>query len=86
MTVPDLTNGAFEAFGGVAIALSIVRLHRDKKVRGVNWLHVAFFMAWGFWNLFFYPHLGQWISFYGGVGVVLANTVWFGQMLWYSGR
>jgi len=86
MTLPDLINGLFECCGGFFIALSVRKLHRDKKVKGVSWVHAAFFSAWGYWNLFYYPHLGQWLSFAGGVFLVAVNTLWLCQMwywLWY---
>ena len=80
----DLTNGLFELVGGILLLLNVYRLHRDKRVIGVSWLPVAFFSAWGVWNLYFYPSLGCWWSFAGGVLVVAANTAWLGLLLWYS--
>jgi hypothetical protein len=63
MTYPDLINGLFEGCGALFISRSIYLLHRQKKVRGVSLIHVAFFMFWGWWNLYYYPHLNQWLSF-----------------------
>ena len=80
---PDVVNGLFETGGGILITLSILRLHKDKSVRGVHWAPVMFFALWGYWNLFYYPHLEQWVSFVGGTLVVTANTVWLGQMIYY---
>jgi len=80
----DFTNGLFEFFGGVLLILNCVRLHADKKVRGVSILPVMFFTSWGLWNLFYYPHLGQWWSFSGGLFVVSVNSVWLGQVFWYG--
>lgn len=83
---PDLANALFETFAGLFVLLSIIKLHKEKKVRGVSWVHVAFFWAWGVWNLFYYPHLGQIWSFAGGIAVFAANSVWLGQLLWYTWR
>jgi hypothetical protein len=80
---PDLINGAFEAFGGFMLILSILRLHRDKTVRGVSPIATTFFSAWGLWNLYYYPHLDQWLSFWGGAFLVTANIVWLCQMGYY---
>jgi hypothetical protein len=80
---PDLINGLFELAGVAFIFTSIRKLHQDKKVRGVSWAHVAYFSFWGIWNLFYYPSLGQWFSLAGGIGIVLANTVWLLLMLYY---
>lgn len=79
----DLVNGLFELFGSFFLALNVLRLHRDKQVKGVNWMATAFFMAWGYWNLYFYPAVGALLSFYGGVAIVIVNTAWLGQMVYY---
>ena len=73
---PDIFNGIFELVAGCFIWLSVRKLHQEKLVRGVHWLPIGFFMVWGYWNLFYYPHLGQWFSFWGGIGVVMTNTLW----------
>ncbi|MCK4824354.1 hypothetical protein KA005_51860 [bacterium] len=82
----DWLNGMFEFLGGLFITLSCIKLHRDKKVRGVSFIHVAYFTAWGYWNIHYYPHLGQWISFAGGLSVVLVNTIWLGMLIYYTRR
>lgn len=74
--IPDLINGLFEFFGGALSWLNVRHLLRDKKVRGVSLVPSAVFTVWGFWNCFYYPHLGQWLSFSGGVVIVGANAVW----------
>ena len=83
---PDFINGAFEFVGSIVLWRNVVQLHRDKQVRGVHWLPTGFFLAWGFWNLYFYPHLDQWWSFAGGISVIVANGTWFCQMLYYLHR
>jgi len=83
---PDIVNSIFEVFGGIFIATSIHRLFKDKEVKGVSWYHACFFAVWGYWNLYFYPSLDQWWSFWGGVGVVTANTIWLGQLIYYTRR
>ena len=84
MTLPDAVNGSFELLGGLAQFVNCRRLLRDKKVSGVDWRVTAFFTAWGFWNLFYYPHLDQWLSFAGGIGIVVTNCVWVGLALHYG--
>jgi len=80
---PDLINGLFEMVGSVMLWRNVLQLYRDKLVKGVHWNATAFFAAWGYWNLFYYPHLDQWYSFAGGVSIVIANTVWLCQMFYY---
>lgn len=82
--IPDLINGLFEVFGGLAILGHCWQLLKDKQVKGVNWLSCLFFTTWGFWNLFFYPHLNQWLSFFGGILIVLGNILWLGLIIRYK--
>jgi hypothetical protein len=83
MTIPDLINGLFELGGGIFIALHCFKLRRQKLVRGVSVLGVLLFCLWGFWNLYYYPFLGQWMSFLGGVATVAANSTWVVMMIYY---
>lgn len=83
MVNPDVINGLFELFGSVMLWRNVYQLYKDKEVKGVHWGPTMFFWAWGLWNLFYYPSLGQWWSFFGGVSIVSANGVWLAQMLRY---
>jgi hypothetical protein len=86
MTIPDLINGAFEFFGGVALCANIRQLLRDKQVKGIHWGSTIFFTSWGVWNVYYYPHLDQWVSFWGGLFICAANLVWLGLRLKYRKR
>lgn len=80
----DLINGLFEAGGAAFTLLNVARLVKDRCLNGVSWIPTAFFSAWGFWNLYFYPALGQWASFAGGCLIVLTNLVWLALVWYYS--
>lgn len=84
MTFADVANAVFEGGLAVMIGNNIRALYRDKRVRGVSLLTTAWVTAWGFWNLYFYPAVNAWFSFYAGIGVVLANAVWLGLALYYA--
>lgn len=83
LDIADIINGSFEVLSGCAVLNHCRILYRDKEVKGVSAASTAFFMAWGVWNLFYYPHLDQWLSFMGGVVITIANTLWLGMMLYY---
>lgn len=72
----DLINGLFEALGAIFTWRNAWALYREREIRGVYWPATFFFTAWGFWNLAYYPSLGQWASFAGGVALVAGNIVW----------
>ena len=80
----DIINGLFELFGGCLLLLNILRLHKDKCIKGVSWTPVAFFTSWGFWNLYYYPSLEQWFSFFGGLFIVFINSIWLIQVFYYN--
>lgn len=84
MITPDLVNGAFEATGSIFTWMNVARVCRDKGHAGLYVPAIAFFMSWGLWNLFFYPHLHQWVSFAGGVSLVIANVVWVTMLVWFG--
>jgi uncharacterized membrane protein YfcA len=83
MQWPDLVNGLFEAAGGFMVFMNCWRLHQDKVVKGVSVLATVVFTAWGFWNLWYYPHLQQWLSFVGGLLIVAGNVVWIAMVAHY---
>jgi len=83
MITPDFINGSFEILGAPFIFLSIIKLYKDKEVRGVSWAGVCFFTLWGFWNLYYFSHLGQYVSFVGGILIVSVNFIWLGQIVYY---
>ena len=84
MNIPDLINGIFEVSGGFFLLTNIVKLMKDKKLRGVHWTPTLFFTCWGIWNLYYYPHLEQWLSFCGGLFIVTINSIWLGLLAYYS--
>jgi hypothetical protein len=83
VTWQDLINASFEAFGAVAILMHCSALYKAKNFEGVSLSSCIFFWAWGVWNLYYYPHLGQLFSFAAGVAIMLANCLWIGLLLYY---
>lgn len=79
----DLINAAFELLAVPFVVLSILKLTREKLVRGISWIHHGFFCAWGLWNLYYYPSLGQWWSAICGALLAAANLLYLGLMLHY---
>lgn len=82
----DLFNGLFEFCGGLLLWTNVRAAYKAKEFKGVAIVPTTFFAVWGIWNLYYYPSLAQWFSFWGGVNIVLANTVWVGQMFYYRGH
>ena len=83
MTWADTTNGLYEVLGGLLVLNHCRAVLRDKAVAGVSIVSVALFTTWGMWNLYYYPSLGQWCSFGGGIVIMSANALWVMLLLRY---
>lgn len=82
----DLINACFELSGGCIILLNVRQLYKDKELKGFHWGVLLFFTVWGYWNLYYYPHLQQWLSFIGGISVVSSNTIYLSMVIYYMIR
>jgi len=80
----DVINFLFECVGGILNWMNVLKLHKDKEVKGVFYPAWIFFAAWGLWNIYYYPSLGQWWSFWGGLVIVSANLYWVGLVIYYK--
>jgi hypothetical protein len=83
MTIPDLINAAFEFSGGYFVFRHCLAVKRDKAVKGVSIISTVFFALWGWWNIYYYPSLEQWASFYGGIAISAANMYWIYLLMKY---
>lgn len=80
---PDAINGGFEFISACLGVLNIRAILRAKRVEGVSLAPSVFFTAWAYWNLFYYPSLGQWFSFAGGVCLAAVLTAWLALAVRY---
>lgn len=82
----DAVNATYELLGCIAIGASCYRVHKDKQVKGVSLVTVGFFTSWGFWNLYYYPHIGQ---LYSGIGAAITcatNCLWVYLIVKYRSK
>jgi hypothetical protein len=80
----DALNGTFEFTGSLLTFNNVRHVIIDRGYAGIWWPAIVFFLSWGLWNLWFYPHLGQTWSFFGGAMLCTANIAWAGVMLAYG--
>ncbi len=78
----DIVNTLFELGAGIVLWSHVRTLLKEKEVKGVSILPFAFYTVWGFWNLYYYPKIGQDWSFWGGIFVVLVNS-YYTYLLYY---
>lgn len=73
---PDHINGLIVLVGAGFTWRNAWQLWIDRELFGVYWPTSLFFTVWGIWNLYYYPSLGQWFSFYAGILLALGNAAW----------
>lgn len=83
MQLPDLINGTFELLAAAAVLNNCWTVWQHKQVRGVSIASTAFFLIWGLWNCFYYPHLDQFFSFAGGIAITIANVIYVALLVRY---
>jgi hypothetical protein len=83
MQFGDIVNACFELGGGLVNWTNVTALYRDKQVRGINWMSVLVFSLWGYFQLYYYPSLGQWFSLTCSLAITSANTTWLFLVIYY---
>ena len=78
-----MINSIFEGGGALLLFMNIVRLYKDKQVRGFHWLPTLFFALWSVYNLFYYTHLNQMFSFAGACLMALFNMTFAIMAIYY---
>ena len=82
----DFINALFE-FGAALFIFNHCRVVlKDRSVAGVSILSTFVFFLWGLWNMYYYPSLNQYASFYAGLFIVVANACWVFLLLKYRKR
>lgn len=86
MLAADFINAGFNLAAGAFVLLNVRRVWRDREARGVSLVAVAFFTAWGAWNVLgVFPMLGA-ASVVGGMGAFLSNLAYLVSLLVFSRR
>ena len=81
--IPDLINGIYEFGGALYTIVNIRAVLKDKQIKGVRPSPIIWFTTWGFYNMYYYPHLDQWASFTGGCCIVVTNMIYVSLMIYF---
>lgn len=79
----DLIHGLFGIVAAVFTLLNVLKLYRDKKVRGISIIFMFYLCSFNVWNIFYLFSLQQTLGAVSGLFVLAANIIWFGQMIYY---
>jgi hypothetical protein len=81
VSTQDAINAGIEVLGTFMVLVSVRRLVRDKKVRGIAPSHVAYSVGSAWWFTYYYAHLDQWLSFAAAVAYTLVVSFWMLMMV-----
>ena len=79
----DLIHGTFGIAITIFTILNIIKLYKDKKVRGVSILFPIYLCIFNTWNIFYLFNLHQILASISGILVLIVNSIWLGQMIYY---
>lgn len=81
----DATKGALEIIGAGIQLFNIVRIIRDKELKGVSFYYILFSVIANGYATYFYLFLGQWYSFFGVAIYTTITMLWAVLVLYYKG-
>jgi hypothetical protein len=76
MKLLDLGNTFFIFGGCFFIWRNVLKLYRDKMVRGASIEAGAFFTLWSVWQLVYYSGNQHWVSFAAGIIFFAGDLAW----------
>jgi hypothetical protein len=82
----DAFNGSLELVAAALTSMHVEKTWYAKSATGVSIPAQCAFAGWGLWNCLYYPHLGQWLSFIGGLAVFGMNALWATLLIRYRTR
>lgn len=82
----DLSNAFFEGVGAILTWTNVMRIRRDREVKGIDWRVTAFWSAWGVWNVGYYDSVGHPLSMWAGAFLAAGNVCWVLHAVHYTRR
>ena len=80
----DSVNAGFELACAVLLWLNVRTLYRDKQIKGIALSPNFLYLAAGLWDLYYYPFLGQVLSFAASLVYTTGFVLWLGMAVWYT--
>jgi hypothetical protein len=82
----DQINAGFEMAGAISRTFDCVQLYRAKRFVGGSLFTAFFFLMWGFFNIVFYPSLGQTYSYLAALALTTMNALWLVMAMYFNWR
>ncbi|HAI17539.1 MAG TPA: hypothetical protein DCM10_05685 [Xanthomarina gelatinilytica] len=81
----DQINSGFIFVAGIFYVLNLLKLIKDKDVKGISKLSIVFFSIWNIWTLFFFLMVTEfWWTIGAYIIVTVLNVVYIILMIKYT--
>tara|TARA_R100000329_G_scaffold77133_1_gene66308 strand:- start:32 stop:307 length:276 start_codon:yes stop_codon:yes gene_type:complete len=81
----DQINSGFIFVAGIFYVLNLLKLIKDKDVKGISKLSIVFFSIWNIWTLFFFLMVTEfWWTIGAYIIVTVLNVVYIILMIKYG--
>ena len=84
MSWQDSVNAGFELSCAILLWINVRTLYKDKQIKGIALSPNFLYLAAGVWDLYYYPFLGQWMSFVACLVYTAGFGLWLGMAVWYT--
>jgi hypothetical protein len=82
----DKTNASIEIVCAFLVWSNVLKIRRDKEVKGVDWRTSAFYACVGLWYVNYYAQMKQPFSLIAQMVFVLGSWTWVAHAIYYSRR
>ena len=85
LNIYDQVNSGFVSIAALFYILNLLKLIKDKEVKGISKISIAFFSLWNVWTLFFFIAVSEyWWTIGAYVAVAILNITYIALMVKYS--
>ena len=81
----DAVKGILELVGASAVLVNVIRIIKDKELKGVSFYYILFSVVANGYAMYFYYILQQWYAFWGVTIYTILVTLWMMLVLGYKG-
>ena len=86
MEILDGINGMFQLGAGFALSGNVVASYKAKTVKGVSIWTQLYMVIWGFSVIPFFFSLNQYFSVVTSIFILIVNSIWLFQIIYYNKR
>ena len=81
----DAVKGILELVGASAVLVNVIRIIKDKELKGVSFYYILFSVVANGYAMYFYYILKKWYAIRGVTIYTILVTLWMMLVLGYKG-